>query len=365
MAFLNTIITFLLLTRVSLCHATADINQYFTDLEDTPNPSWFSLKSTLTLGENSHGPAHGSTIQVNHDAVKVGAYAEREISRPTAIHTCTSSFVGPDRWDDQTRWYQEDGNTQIFRLFPGDDTVRNSRVNAPRSEAFGLVSWMRGDGWYEWSGRYTFLKVRPGAVLQIKHNSTYWSMQLTLEENIDGTFDLYYVKLRSSNEKALLMGDVVGKAVDVRVLDDGENHKVFVEGELLVTNKMTDRPEGEKNRARWGLYTPKSAMDRDILLFVTGVYVGPAQFENPEYAESREEIFFGDAKPEQTTFWGQVLDWLVPDAIMSWFSPDDDTAELSDNVELQKLKQELDSEPDESFLEEYYSDPTNDGQGYF
>ena len=36
----------------------------FVDLEDVPNPDWETLKDSLTLGENSLGPAEGSTIQV-------------------------------------------------------------------------------------------------------------------------------------------------------------------------------------------------------------------------------------------------------------------------------------------------------------
>ena len=278
------------------------ISQFFyKDLEDRPNPDWSDLVKTLDVGENSLGPALGSTIRVHHKTVLTkgggnnNAFASRDIPiiRPIGLHVPTHSNISPRFFGNVTRWYQEDGTTQIFRLFPGDDNVRNKREHAPRSEAFGLKSWRRGDGWHEWSGHYTFLKVRGGAVFQIKHNSTYWSMQLVLGENpnLEGVFDLYYQKLRDPDAKTLLLKDVVNKGVDIRVLDDGTNHKVYVDHKLVVENQMTDRRDDEDNRARWGMYTPRSAMDREILIFVTGAYVGPAQDGLPqeESAQSASE----------------------------------------------------------------------------
>lgn len=351
---------FLFVIGIALCEGAVDtvldINDYYTDLQDEPNLSWFMLKETLPVGQNSIGPAFGSTIQVNHTLTQVGLYGKRDITRPIALHSPTSSFVAPKDWPNQTRWYQEDQNTQIFRLFPGEDNVRNERVNAPRSEAFGLVGWQRGDGWYEFSGRYTFLKVRPGAVLQIKHNATYWSMQLILDENMDGTFDLSYVKLRDSRAKTLLMEDVVGKGVDIRVLDDGENHKVFVDDVLRVENIMTDRPLEDVNRARWGLYTPRSAMDRDILIFTTGVYVGPAKFDDGSTTDIQRE---GDAPG----LWGKLIKWLGNGKMDSWFSWSD----VKDSMtfeEMESLQQELDAEPDSAVLDSYYAENENDGYGF-
>ena len=224
------------------------IDHYFSDLKDVANPAWYNLKQELEFR------ALGSTIQVNHDAIqRESSYADRSIIRPIAVHIPNHQAVLPGSFSEISRWYQESRNdTQIFRMFPGEDNIVLSRVNAPRVEAFGLLGWNRGDGWYEFSGRYTFLKVRPGAVFQIKHNVTYWSMQLILDENTDGTFDLSYVKLRDPNAKTLLVQDVVGKGVDIKVLDDGDNHKVYVDGALMVENIMTDRPEGGKEQGTLG-----------------------------------------------------------------------------------------------------------------
>ncbi len=248
----------------------------YTDLADVPNPPWEALKQTLTVGQDSLGPALGSTIRVNRELVEQGPYAGREIPRGLNLHTPTSSVIKRADFGTMTRWYQEDGHTQVFRMFPGDDNVRNDRGLAPRTEAFGGASWKRGDGWHEWSGRYTFLKVRGGAVFQIKHNTTYWSMQLNVVPGEDGAFDFVFQRLHDRDGRQVLARDVVGKSYDVRVLDDGTRHRVFVNGELRVDGQFADRKDSEKNSFRWGFYSPRSAMDRDILIFVTGVYVGQA-----------------------------------------------------------------------------------------
>lgn len=246
----------------------------YTDLRDVHNPPWEELKARLAIGRNSLGPACGSTIRINRERVERGPYAGRRIPHDIRIHTPTHSAIPRKDFGTMTRWYQEDGNTQVFRMFPGDDNIRNPRAMAPRSEAFGGARWKRGDGWHEWSGRYTFIKVRSGAVFQIKHNRTYWSIQLVLQGNDDGTYDLAYQKLHDRDAKQVLAQDVVGRAVDIRVLDDGTRHRVYVNGQLRVDGEFTDRKDNETNHPRWGIYSPRSAMDREILILVTGVYVG-------------------------------------------------------------------------------------------
>jgi hypothetical protein len=250
---------------------------FYTDLNDIPNPTWSALKDTLAVGVTSLGPALGSTIRVNQDLVEWGPYRNRTIPQNIAIHTLTSSSIRRTDFPSMTRWYQEDGNTQIFRLFPGEDNVRNQRSNAPRIEALGYANkWKYGDGWHQWAGRYTFLEVRTGAVFQLKHNETYWSLHISLEEKDDGTFDLFYLKLHDMASKVVLARDVVAKSYDIKVLDDGLNHKVFLNNQLVVEN-FIHRPPDNENHARWGFYSPGiGAMDRNILIFVTGAYVGPA-----------------------------------------------------------------------------------------
>lgn len=177
-------------------------------------------------------------------------------------------------------------------------------------------------------------------------------MQLILDENDDGTFDLSYVKLRDPGAKTLLMEDVVGKGVDIRVLDDGENHEVYVDGQLMVVNSMTDRPEEDFNHARWGLYTPKSPIDRDILILVSGAYAGPVQS-----AESVHESGIFD----------DVISWIDPEALQAWFTSyfgdGDSTSYLGPDIGNDGRIQ--DSEPSAEFLKLWYDNEENSGYGYF
>ncbi|CAB9527000.1 expressed unknown protein [Seminavis robusta] len=123
---------------------------------------------------------------------------------------------------------------------------------------------------------------------------------------------------------------------------------------------MTDRPEGEDNRARWGLYSPKSAMDRDILMFVTGAYVGPALEESDDWTDPET-----DSPKNIWGFWGGFFDWLVPDKVKAWFSnrPGFDSYKEG-SADLLALIEKLDAEPDPSFYDKYYSNPDNEGYGY-
>jgi hypothetical protein len=368
---------------------SVSVNLYSTDMEDLDNVDWFSLKQNFPEGENSYGPAYGSTIRIAREFTEVGEYGNRKIHSPIAVHTLLNSFIGETNFSKISRWYQEDGNTQIFRLFPGEDSIRNERRNAPRTEAFGLAKWQRGDGWYEWSGRYTFLKVRPGAVLQIKHNITYWSLQLILEENENGRHDLYYVKLRNPSGKVLLMQDVEGQAVDIKVLDNGEDHKVYVNAELKVERTMDDRPREDKNHARWGLYSPTSAMDREILILVTGAYVGPEGGYTDEVSVNKKETVTpspkteekdvakkrnGDAdtsvsKMEQTGF---LSKWPIKnsgiDQASEKYQPADNFTPLPSTRSEDTTENEIDYQyydPDPTFLKKYYSDHLNMKNGFF
>ncbi|GKY91432.1 hypothetical protein MPSEU_000115500 [Mayamaea pseudoterrestris] len=265
----------------------------YVDLQDRINPSWDDLKATLVTGKNTNGPAKGSTIAVvdaNLNSGSVSLYANRDIPSNMIIHTPTSTYIGRKYFDLQTRWYQEDNKTQIFRMFPGDDNVASSRTLAPRVEAFNNVGWKRGDGWYEFSARYTFLLLRSATVFQIKHNNQFWSMQLVVSSDGKGNFNLIYKKRGDEEEdfeQKTVQTNIVDKSFDIRVIDDGTYHKVYIDNVLKVEGNMTDRLDSETNKARWGFYSPGRAMDRDMLMFVTGVRVGPYTAPKPTKAPAR------------------------------------------------------------------------------
>lgn len=315
--------------------ATADIDKFYTDLNDTENPNWYKLRSKLVVGKETLGPALGSTIKINRDETEIGEYGKRTFTEQRVIHTPTACAIFPGGFGNMTRWYQEDGNTQIFRMFPHEDNIRSNRTGAPRVEAYSKESWKRGDGWHEWSGRYTFLKARRGSIFQLKHNVSYWSMQLILSDAKNSTLDLEYVRLRPKNERIPLVMDVIGKGIDIRVLDDGDNHMVYVDGALMIESNYTDRRDDEYNHARWGPYLAPRPVDRDILIFVTGAQI--------------QKVGSSKDKPEKGTGPGHSL--CVPDEENEEGDFDRDYTNVP--------------EPDPEFLARWYGNPANDGYGFF
>jgi hypothetical protein len=107
------------------------------------------------------------------------------IPKDIAIHTLANSVIPRKDFPKWTRWYQEDGNTQIFRLFKGEYNVRNDRKGAPRVEAFSRLKWKRGGGWHEWEGTYTIIKPPGGAIFQAKNPTLDWSVMINLSEQGD------------------------------------------------------------------------------------------------------------------------------------------------------------------------------------
>lgn len=264
-------------TEIDLPNGSYQVEQQQRPCPSQGNTSSSTRNNSISRNNNSNSSTAPTVASLEKDSNWSNVVAKAfstSIVNNIQIHVPVHSSVGRGSFDCMTRWYQECSNTQIFRMFPNEDNMRSSRRNAPRVEAFGNTSWKKSSNtcWYQWSGLYTFVKARHGAVFQIKHSATYWSMQLVLAERSDGTLDLLYNKLRDSDARQTLVRDVQGRSCHVRVLDDGSRHKVFINEQLAVENEMSDRGDGA-NRFRWGLYSPGEPMDRDILIFVTGAQV--------------------------------------------------------------------------------------------
>ena len=88
--------------------------------------TWQQVKDQNKIPSASGGLT-GSTINVNNDhpLISSSPYKDRAIQNNTAIHTIANSTVPRSDFNKWTRWYQEDGNTQVFRMFKGEINVRN------------------------------------------------------------------------------------------------------------------------------------------------------------------------------------------------------------------------------------------------
>ena len=216
----------------------------------------------LPKGHNSTDGVTGSKINVNNKLVELTPEAGRRIPKDIRIHTLGNSGIPRGDFDKWSRWYQEDGSTQVFRLFKGETNVRNSRANAARIEAFSNLNWKRGD-WHEWSGTYTIVKPHGAAIFQAKNNENDWSVQL----NMNSAGDVILNHRRA--EDKVIAKNMTGKPFHIRVRDNGHDYEVYLNGKKEGEGSYA-RPEGTSN-FRWGMYLGSNEVKHEAMIFVSGV----------------------------------------------------------------------------------------------
>ncbi len=260
---ITTMLVLMLLATVSL----ADEPIFYTRAgEDQP---WKTIieKDMIPVGQNSREGITGSVVRVNHDLLNVGTYANRPIVRAIRIHTPGNSFINRSEFSRWSRWYQEDGNTQIFRLFEGEYNVRNQRANAARIEAFSAHRWHKGDVWHEWTGRITLVNPT-GAIFQIKAPGPVdWPLMITSQ-------GINAISINRRGQDRNLVE--TGRQFDLRVRDNGHDYEVYVDGNLKVSGSY-DR-QGLHSTFRWGMYVGgRTRPAHDAMLLVTGATVCPGE----------------------------------------------------------------------------------------
>lgn len=252
----------LLLSTAGFCF-TGQPDHFYT--QHGSDPTWQSImdEGRISIGRNSRTGITGSTIKVNHDALCDLPTADNPIPQGIRIHTLGNSFIPRSGFENWSRWYQEDGNTQIFRLFEGEHNVRNERENAARIEAFSDLKFKHGD-WHQWQGTYTIIKPHRCAIFQSKNIQNQWAVTINLLDNGD-------IKLnhRRHQEDKIIAHNMTGKSFHLRVRDNGREYEVFLNGEKVGEGHY-DRPEGH-TAFRWGMYVGgKTLVNHDAMIFVTG-----------------------------------------------------------------------------------------------
>lgn len=245
------------------------------------DPLWQEVKDSDALRPhhtNTNKGFKGSKIDVNNALVEVGPYANNPIIQDNlAIHTVGHASIRRNEFERWTRWYQEDGNTQVFRLFKDEENLRNQRENAARIESFSVTDkWAPQDGvWREWEGRFTIIKSAGCAlphmcsIFQAKGNNVdHWSVMIRLDEH----GNIWYVPRKEQpeigNNKYIVAKNMNGKGFDVRVRDNGIDYEVYIDGNKVGNGQW---PRTEEIGFRWGIYVGRSEVTDDIMLFATGV----------------------------------------------------------------------------------------------
>lgn len=221
-------------------------------------------RKKLPEGKNSTDGVEGSKVNVENRLVETTAESKRSIPRDIRIHTLGNSAIPRTDFDKWSRWYQEDGNTQVFRLFKGEENVRNGRENAARIEAFSDLNWKRGD-WHQWSGTYTIIKPHGAAIFQSKNNVNDWSVQI----NMNAKGDVILNHRRGADK--VIAEKMVGKPFLIRVRDNGHDYEVYLNGTKVGEGSYA-RPEGTTG-FRWGMYLGGAEVKSDAMIFVSGAKV--------------------------------------------------------------------------------------------
>jgi hypothetical protein len=237
----------------------------FTQTGDDPSFQEVIRSGKLPRGVNSTKGVTGSRIHVNRKLVELTPEAKRPIPQDIRIHTLGNSVIPRKHFERWSRWYQEDGSTQVFRLFKGETNVRNARELAARVEAFHGLRWQRGP-WHEWSGTFTIVKPHGAAIFQAKNgDAPNWAVQLTMND----AGDVFFSPRRKPKVK--IAGTMTGKPFHIRVRDNGHDFEVYLDGKQVGTGSW-NRPQGETS-FRWGMYLGAHEVKHDAMIFVSGVSV--------------------------------------------------------------------------------------------
>jgi hypothetical protein len=258
----------LLIGVVLLSSAVAGSEDDFYTQKGT-DPSFAEVMESgkLPRGKNSGNGFSGASIEINHDLLKDGPNANRPLIQEIMIHTLGNSTIQRRDFKKWSRWYQEDGNTQIFRLFKDEENVRNDRELAARIEAFSEFKWKEGDGWQEWVATYTIIKPHRCAIFQAKNPINDWSVMINMNE--DGDVNLNHRR----GEDKLLGRNMTGKPFHIRVRENGHDYEIYFNGKKEGEGSYA-RPKGETG-FRWGMYLGAKPVEHDAMILVTGAAVNP------------------------------------------------------------------------------------------
>ena len=174
----------------------------------------------------SQGPVLGSRIDVNNELLEKQVGKTGPIPKDIGLHTQVSGGISRKDFGKWTRWYQEDGNTQMFRLFKGEQNVRGGagKDGSPgRVEAFSKTLTVAPGTWHEWEGTYTVIKPVGACIFQLMHEGSLWPFHIEMS----GKGDISFLRRRPvpGLEREIVMAEKkVAKSLSVKVRANGEDY---------------------------------------------------------------------------------------------------------------------------------------------
>jgi autotransporter-associated beta strand protein len=254
----------------------------------------------IVVGERFHpGPVLGSTIEVNNALLEQQTGAHGPIPQGIRIHTQMNGSIQRASFPNWTRWYQEDENVQVMRLFEGEQNVR-SGIGADgspgRIEAFFPAFVVEPGTWALWEGTYTIIKPLSSNIFQLFHEGgQLWAFHLRMSSTGSITFNRRR-EIAGLPSTITIATNMVGRSLSIRVYANGFEYEVFkkVLGEdadwVPVTTGSYTEAVNNRISFRWGMYRgsqPGQTIPNDGLLFVSGanwsVSSGPAEGPSATY----------------------------------------------------------------------------------
>lgn len=246
--------------------------------QEGEDKTWEALLKTddlKPLGTFTRHGSLGAKVDINNAIVEQGVYANTPIDakkRNMRLHTLGHASLRSSDFKNWSRWYQEDGKTQIFRLFKGEENTSNKRKNAARVETFipSQSSLPKAGVVREFGARFTVLKsggcVAPHfcSLFQAKGNNVdHWSVML----RVDSKGALWFYPRESLANRKLISPNAIGRPFDMKVLDDGLDYEMFIDGQSVGTGQWK---RTQKIGFRWGIYVGRSDVPDDVIVLVTG-----------------------------------------------------------------------------------------------
>lgn len=240
------------------------------------NPNWSNLTNGIDRAVSSAEKnamqndvksgaidTRGTQVNVNNGAIETTSTGSRSVMPNSQMkwhNPLGSTYSNPT----SSRWYQKDGNTQVFRVLPGDQNWFGTRVGAGRSEAYapGALSTVEADGkTITFSARYHVAQhngSKDVMIFQSKgsglntEDGTYPAWGISMWVQKDG--DVVLVKRNPvfSQNEIIDTGYDVGDSFNFRVTDDGFNYKAFINNSLKAQG--TWERGNTPTVARWGIY---------------------------------------------------------------------------------------------------------------
>jgi hypothetical protein len=170
--------------------------------------------------DSSPGPVYGSTIDVNNSLLQQQTGVTGPIAQDIRIHTQVNSSVLRSNFPNFTRWYQEDGNVQVMRLFQGDQNVRSgigAEGTPGRIEAFFTPFAVALGTWAVWEATYTVIDPLQANIFQLFHEGgQLWAFHLRMTSAGNITFNRRS-EIAGLPTNLTLATDMVGKSISFRV----------------------------------------------------------------------------------------------------------------------------------------------------